>query len=169
MSRGYGRVERSILDAVAKEPGTLIPVLEIAAAVGYDIARPATKQSFRRAANGLGWQGRIGCQEVCDTPVVLCVHSPGPSLPVNATVLRRVSPILAAVRPETPRTAQELESFGRVVAAMIEQGRWRVVDTRTGDPVDALEQWRHDTGRIRQQIHEPIPVHGRHTTRASGR
>jgi hypothetical protein len=74
-------------------------------------------------------------------------------------VLARVSPTLAAVRPETPRTAQELESFGRMAAAMIEQGRWQVVDKRTGDPVDALDVWRHDTGRIRQQIHESMPVH----------
>jgi hypothetical protein len=45
MSRGHGKIERAIIDATDKEPGTLIPVLEIARDHGYDISKRATQHS----------------------------------------------------------------------------------------------------------------------------
>ena len=59
MSRGPGKIEQAILDAVAKEPGVLIPLWEIADGHGYDITKRNAMHSWRRAAQNLYQQSEI--------------------------------------------------------------------------------------------------------------
>jgi hypothetical protein len=64
MRGGHGKIERAIIDATEKEPGALIPVLEIARDHGYDISKRATQHSWHRAAHCLEARGEIpsgGC------------------------------------------------------------------------------------------------------------
>ena len=59
MSRGPGKVEQAIIDAVAREPGALIPLWEIAADHGYDVTVRNAMHSWRRGAHNLAAQGLI--------------------------------------------------------------------------------------------------------------
>jgi hypothetical protein len=147
MSRGHGKIERAIIDATEKEPGALIPVLEIARDHGYDISKRATQHSWHRAAHRLKARGEISERRVFprspDREIVtlrdhmLCVGVAVDWREVQRAAAERcgdVQRLPAAARRPT-RTEAEF------VLQMIETGRWTVADRRSGKPVDHHAAW----------------------------
>lgn len=108
--RTLGKVERFIWKAARDEPGVLIPVLEIAGKAGYDVTRPATRQSFRRAACSL--PSSVGVQNVGGVPNLLCVYFRNGTPPAFDTETKeRIARTRAAVRSKRPQTDEELRDF----------------------------------------------------------
>lgn len=58
MSRGPGRLQQHILDAVVATPG-VHPVIALAQAGGYDVRKASVRQSFNRAARALHDSGQV--------------------------------------------------------------------------------------------------------------
>ena len=151
MSRGHGKIERAILDATEKEPGTLIPVLEIARLHGYDISKRATQHCWYRAAHCLQVRGEISERRVFprspDREIVtlrdhmLCVGVAVDWREVERAAAERCGelfndhqPLCASQKTPTPTEAE-------FVLQMIESGRWAVEDKRTGKQLDHHAAW----------------------------
>lgn len=148
MSRGHRKIERAILEATEKEPGTLIPVLEIARDHGYDISKRATQHSWHRAAHRLKARGEISERRVFprspDREIMtlrdhmLCVGVAVDWREVQRAAAERCGELFNDCQPlpEDPtRTEAEF------VLQMIETGRWTVADRRSGKPVDHHAAW----------------------------
>jgi hypothetical protein len=151
MSGGHGKLERAIIDATDKEPGTLIPVLEIARDHGYDISKRATRQSWHRAAHCLEAQGEIAGRWVFprspDREVMtlrdhmLCVGTHVDRREVRKAAAERCGELINDDRGRPASQKSLTLSEAEFVMRMIERGRWKVADRRTGKPVDHHAAW----------------------------
>jgi hypothetical protein len=151
MSRGLGKIERAIIDATEKEPGTLIPVLEIARDHGYDISKRATQHSWRRAAHSLEARGEISERWVfprsSDREIVtlrnhmLCVGVAVDWREVQRAAAERCGELFNDYQPLYASHKTPTRTEAEFVLQMIETGRWTVADMRTGKPVDHHAAW----------------------------
>jgi hypothetical protein len=151
MSGGHGKIERASLDATEKEPGTLIPVLEIARDHGYDISKRATQHSWRRAAHSLEARGEISERWVfprsSDREIVtlrnhmLCVGVAVDWREVQRAAAERCGELLNDYQPLYASQKTPTRTEAEFVLQMIETGRWTMADRRTGKPVDHHAAW----------------------------
>ena len=142
VSRGPGKVEQAILGAVAREPGVLIPLWEIAGAHGYDVTVRNAMHSWRRGAHNLAEQGLIEEHWVWPSGYantqMMCVSTPDCDADVDDDAVRQRCGEVASSRNAKRQAARTEAEF---VLNMIERGRWMVVDGSTGKPVDYHAAW----------------------------
>jgi hypothetical protein len=151
MSKAHGKIERAILAATEKEPGALIPVLEIARDHGYDITKRATQHAWHRAAHCLQARGEISERPVFprspDREVVtlrdhmLCVGVAVDWHEVLLAAAERCGEVFNVYQPLRASQKTPMRSEAEFVLQMIETGRWTVADRRTGKPVDHHATW----------------------------
>lgn len=152
MSGGHGKIERAIIDATGKEPGALIPVLEIARDYGYDISKRATQYSWLRAAHCLEARGEISERRVFprwpDREIVtlrdhmLCVGVAVDWREVQRAAAERCGELFKDYQARCAGQKSPTRTEAEFVLRMIETGRWMVADRRTGKPVDHHAAWR---------------------------
>jgi hypothetical protein len=142
MSRGPGKIEQAIIDAVAREPGALIPVWEIAAEHGYDVTVRNAMHSWRRGAHNLAAQGLIEEHWVWPSGYantqMMCVSTPDCDADVDDDAVRQRCGEVASSR-NAKRQASRTEA--QFVLDMLDTGRWTVADRKTGKLVDHHAAW----------------------------
>ncbi len=151
MTRGRGKIERAIIDSAEKEPGTLIPVLEIARDHGYGISKRATQHSWHRAAHCLEARGEIYERRVFprspDREIatlrdhMLCVGVAVDWREVQRAAAEHCGELFNEYRSRCASQKTPTPTEAEFVLRMIETGRWTVADSRTGKPVDHHAAW----------------------------